>query len=159
MVPMQKVQIYKASLKNSFLILCGSLVFVTIGLWMTSEEPVLGWILTGLFSLGIPAAIILLLPAAVQLRLDEEGFEVKSVMRRETTRWQDVKSFRLDSVSSGKIIAIEYQPSYMGKQSQRATANALIGVEGGIPNNYNISLKELEKELNMRLQQSRQAKE
>jgi hypothetical protein len=153
---MQKVQIYKASPRNSFLNLRGSLVFVAFGLWMACEKPVFGWILTGLFSLVIPAANVMLLPGVVQLRLDEAGFEVLSLMRRETTRWKDVKSFKLDRGNSGKVIAIEYQPSYANKHSERDTAHALVGIEGGIPNNDNIALKELKKERNMRLQQSRQ---
>lgn len=90
----------------------------------------------------------MLTPGLAYLRLDSEGFELKSGNVRRKTKWQDVKSFRRASLgSTGAVIAIEYHPTYTKESKARSFAKVVVGFEDFIPDAYNVTLETLEKEL------------
>lgn len=75
---MSDVRVFSASKKKAFLLLLISIAFVAAGVWMSSENPVMGWTTVAFFGLGIPASGFLLLPGKVYLKLDPDGFEMSS---------------------------------------------------------------------------------
>jgi hypothetical protein len=150
--------IYYPSRTKALLILIGSIAFVAMGWWVKEEEPLIGWLGVVLFGLGIPAALIMLLPGVMYLRLDPDGIEMCSIGRKNKIRWQDVESFKIVYVrwARAEMIAINYRASFKQK-----VALAVVGALFGqlwwgaipvIPNIYNVSLEELERVLNQWLE-------
>jgi hypothetical protein len=143
----QKLVFYASRLK-AVLLLFGSIAFVALGWWMTTQKPLIGWLCVVFFSLGVPASLVMLVLGVVYLRLDPDGFELKSLARRHKTKWKDVQTFKIASIRGAKMISIKYRPQYIEQRAARAVATALSGMEGAIPNSYNISLPKLERVLN-----------
>lgn len=144
--------VFYASRTKAVLLLLGSIAFVAIGWWMKEQKPLIGWLCVLFFSLGVPAALVMFLPGVMYLRLDHDGFEMSSIGRKNKIRWQDVESFKIASIRGAKMIAINYRPSFTDQKMARAVAGALAGMEGAIPNSYNVSLGELERVLNQWLE-------
>ena len=134
---------FVASRTKASLLLLGSICFVALGVGMTAERPVLGWFTVALFGLGIPASLLLLLPNATYLRLDEDGFETGSFFGRHKFKWTDVADFHIGSIRGAKMIAIVFHPEYKQQQLGRAVSATLTGIEGAIPNHYNATLEQV----------------
>jgi hypothetical protein len=111
---------------------------------MAFERPFLGWLTVAFFGLGIPVSLLMmLLPNSTYLRLDEEGFEMGSFVRRHKFKWTDVADFRIGSISGAKMIAIIFHPEYKQQQLGRAVAATLSGMEAAISNQYNATLEQI----------------
>lgn len=139
---------FRASRKKALLLFLGSLCFVAIGVWMTSEKPVLGWVCAAFFGLGVPVSLLMLLPGAMYLRLDADGFEMGTFFRKHKTRWMDVARFELGTIRGTKMIAIAYTQAYQKQRLGRALASSLAGMEGAIPNSYDAPLDQILASLN-----------
>jgi len=140
---------YHASRSKAALILLACIVFVVIGYFMRLEKPFIGWACMIFFGLGIPVGLMMLFsPNSTYLRLDTEGFEMGSFVKKNRIKWSDVAGFELASIRGAKMIAIIYAPHYEGQKIGRAVAENLSGMEGAIPNSYNAPLDEVLKTLN-----------
>jgi len=140
---------FHASRGKAALILLGAIAFVVIGYFMRLEKPFIGWACMIFFGLGIPVGLIMLFsPNSTYLRLDQEGFEMGSFVKKSRTKWTDVAGFELASIRGAKMIAIIYAPHYEGQKIGRAVAENLSGMEGAIGNSYDASLAEVLKSLN-----------
>ena len=140
--------VFHASRAKAVLLLLGSVAFVAIGWWMKEQKPLIGWLCVVFFSLGLPVALVMFLPGVMYLRLDQDGFEIKSMSRKDRTLWKDVQSFKIGSIRGAKMIAINYRPQYADKKLARVVVNAVAGMESALPNSYNVSLVNLERVLN-----------
>ena len=139
--------IFYASRGKGLLLLLGSVAFVAMGWWMKEQQPLIGWLCVAFFGFGIPASMIMFIPGVMYLRLDHTGFEMSSIGRKNKIQWRDVQSFKIGSIRGAKMIVINYSPSFAEHKAARAVAGALTGMEGAIPNSYNVSLVELERVL------------
>jgi hypothetical protein len=140
---------FHASRSKAALILLGAITFVVIGYFMRHEEPLIGWACMIFFGLGIPVGLIMLFsPNSTYLRLDHEGFEMGSFVKKTRIKWADVAAFELGSIRGAKMIAIIYAPHYEGQKIGRAVAENLSGIEGAIANSYNAPLDEVLRTLN-----------
>ena len=100
------------------------------------------------FGLGVPISLFMLLsPNSMYLRLDAEGFEMGSFVKKTRIKWTDVEGFALGSIHGAKMIAIIYAPHYNEQKAGRAIASTLSGMEGAIANSYNAPLDEILKTL------------
>jgi hypothetical protein len=140
---------FHASRTKAALIMLGSIAFVAIGYFMRQEQPLLGWACMLFFGLGIPVGLVMLLsPNSTYLRLDAEGFEIGSFVKKTRIKWTDVAGFELASIRGAKMIAIIYAPNYEGQRIGRAVAGNLSGMEGAIANSYNAPLAKVLDTLN-----------
>ena len=140
---------YHASRSKAALILLACIIFVVIGYFMRLEKPFIGWACMIFFGLGIPVGLIMLFsPNSTYLRLDTDGFEMGSFVKKTRIKWTDVAGFELAAIRGAKMIAIIYAPHYEGQKMGRAVAENLSGMEGAIPNSYNAPLDEVLKTLN-----------
>jgi hypothetical protein len=140
---------FHASRGKAALILLASIIFVVIGFFLRIEKPFMGWACMIFFGLGIAVGLIMLFaPNSTYLRLDPEGFEIGSFVKKSRTKWTDVAGFELASIRGAKMIAIVYAPDYEGQKIGRAVAENLSGMEGAIGNSYNAPLAEVLKTLN-----------
>jgi hypothetical protein len=141
---------FRASRSRGLVVLILSWCFVALGFWLIAEgERLFGWLCAGFFALGIPVGLIMLLyPNAMYLRLDREGFEMGSFIKKVRIRWTDVQGFEMRRMHHNKMIAIIYAPHYNEQKIGRAVASTLSGMEGGIANSYNAPLDDILKILN-----------
>lgn len=153
------------------LLLAGCSAFVAAGVFLLRFEPPTGW--SGLaaepvsrtsvawaaivfFGLGIPVAIVNLLPGGSYLELDQRGFTMCNLFRKTFHRWEDVAEFFPISLDGVKpMVALRYAPSYQEHAAGRRLATKLAGAEGGLPDTYGLSAAELARLLNkVRAEQS-----
>lgn len=140
---------FHANRTKTALIFIGCVAFFVGGYLLRTDEPLIAWACMIFFGLCIPASLFMLLsPSSMYLRLDPEGFEIGSLVKKTRTKWTDVERFALGSIRGVKMIAIVYAPHYEGQKIGRAVASNLSGMEGAIPNSYNVPLTELLKALN-----------
>jgi hypothetical protein len=140
---------YRASRWKAVLLLLGSAAFVAMGYFLRAEGPFIAWACMIFFGLGIPVSLIMMFsPNSMYLRLDEEGFEMGSFVKKTRIKWTDVAGFELASMRGARMIAIIYAPHYEGQQIGRAVASGLSGMEGAISNSYNAPLTEVLQTLN-----------
>jgi hypothetical protein len=141
---------FRTSRSKGFLVLVLSWCFVALGFWLVSEgERLFGWLFVGFFGLGIPASLTMMFsPNAMYLRLDPEGFEMGSFIKKVRVRWTDVRGFEMRSLYHNKMIAIIYAPHYSEQKIGRAVAATLSGMQGGIANHYDAPLDEILRTLN-----------
>lgn len=140
---MSDSRVFRASKKKAFFLLLGSLAFVAIAVFIAPENPLLGWSCAGFFGLGIPTSIFMMLPNAMFLRLDSEGFEMGAMFGSHRILWDEVDGFRISSIRGAKMIEIIYNENYKRQAVGRAVASAMSGMEGAIANSYNAPLDEV----------------
>jgi hypothetical protein len=146
---MAEERTFHGSRSKAAFVLLASIAFVVIGYFMRVEKPLIGWACMIFFGLGIPVGLMLLFsPNSTYLRLDSEGFEMGSFVKKTRIKWTDVAGFELASIRGAKMIAIIYAPHYEGQKAGRAIAENLSGMEGAIANGYNAPLDEVLAALN-----------
>ncbi len=141
---------FRSSRARGFLVLVLSCGFVALGVWLITEGELLyGWLSTGFFALGIPVSLFMMLsPNSLYLRLDREGFEMGSFIKKVRVKWSDVQGFEMRRMHHNNMIAIIYAPQYDEQKIGRAVASTLSGMEGAIANNYDAPLDEILRTLN-----------
>ncbi|MFN3581940.1 MAG: STM3941 family protein [Pseudomonas sp.] len=143
MLVMARSVTFRAGKLKALLLLVVSILFVVAGFWMINEESVIGWLCVIFFGLGIPVALLMLLPNAIFLRIDEAGFEMGSLFKSKKIRWEDVDGFRLESVRGAKIILIVFTDTYAQAVKGLVSRALLAGSEGAIADGFDASLGEV----------------
>ena len=128
---------------KSLLLFSLSLVFVPLGFLMLEDEPLIGVLGIALFGLGGIAALTQLLPNVYYLKLDEEGFEVKSLFRSSFTKWSEIKNLKEGSIRGNKMIFFDYTAKHKKWKAGKKLAKFLSGKEGALISDYTIKTSEL----------------
>jgi hypothetical protein len=123
-------------------------VFTASGVLMVRDGKTMGWFVLVFFALCTVIFLSLLLPNSAYLRLTPEGFEIRSLFRSFRNQWSDVASFRAGRVGLNPMVMITFAPTYARGRTARAVADALTGGEGGLPDTYGHSAKDLAALLN-----------
>ena len=135
---------FVASRRKALLVLLLSICLVALGVWLIPEWPFLGWISVAFFGLGIPVSLLMVWsPNSTYLRLDEEGFEMGSIVRKQKYKWADVDGFHIGSIYGARMIAIAFNPEYRQQRVARSVAAILSGLEAAIANQYNATLEQI----------------
>jgi hypothetical protein len=133
---------------KALLMLLIGVVFTASGILMVRDGRTMGWFVLIFFALCTVIFVTLLLPNAAYLRLSPEGFEIRSIFRSFRNKWSDVTSFHAGRVGLNPMVLITFAPSYAVGRKARAVSSALTGGEGGLPDTYGRSAKELAALLN-----------
>lgn len=120
-----------------------SAAFVAIGIFMIGRGNLLGWAVAVFFVLGIPLSLYMLVPGAMELRIDRHGIQMKTLFRPFTIAWKDIDGFYVTRISNATMIGISYAASYDRMRLGRGIAAGLTGVEGALPNNFNMSAEDM----------------
>jgi hypothetical protein len=129
--------VFRSSRVKASLLLAGSIAFVVLGAWIARKGHPFGWVCVAFFGLGIPIALLLLTrPDLNFLRLDPDGFEIRTPFKSYRVSWKDVAGFEIGSGHGTKLIEIRYGPSYQEQRVLRGIASAVSGMEAAIPNQY-----------------------
>lgn len=136
-------QIFRPNqLKNSILFL-GCSVFVAIGIFIRDSDPKIGWANIIFFGVGVLVSIIQFFPNSTYLKLTNEGFEVKGLLKSNFTKWSDVKDFRKGQIKGNNMIFFDYTDQHKKWNSGKKAAKFLSGNEGAVQSFYNIKTDEL----------------
>jgi len=122
--------------------------FVTGGIWMGVNERWIGFPIAAFFALGIPVAVVKLLPGSTYLQVDDSGFTFCNFFRRTTIPWSVIDEFcvvtlKQTGMKVHRMIGFNFVKSYdKGKLGRRIAA--IIGkCEGALPDTYGKKAEEL----------------
>lgn len=114
-----------------------SLAFVAIGVFLVRQgHGWIAWANIGFFGLCAVAFAINLLPGASSLRLDEDGFTVRSLFREGRTAWRDVTGFRPVRIGMNEFVGFDYRPDVPEHRRMRKLNSRITGIEGMLPDRY-----------------------
>ena len=125
-----------------------SLAFVVSGVFMTYDQPVLGWFITLFFGICLIVFLIQLIPGSTELNLTKEGFEMTSLFRKNMTKWTDVDSFKIGHLGRNKTVMFDYVNGHNKQVTGKLIAKQLSGNHGALPTTYGLKAIELLKILN-----------
>ena len=140
--------LFRPSRGKAVLYLAGSLCAVALGIWMAGIDPWMGWACALFFGVGAIVFVLLLRPNSVYLRLHADGFELASLLRKGTTRWQDVAHIGVGTMNYSKVIAIVYTDAYRATRFGKGVGFALAGCDAVISNMYAAPIEEIVAALN-----------
>ncbi len=131
------------------LLLITSLLFVAGGIWIASEQPLVGYSGAVFFGLGVIVFTIQLLPNSSYLHLTPEGFTFCRLYRSRTVPWHLARDFAVIRVSRlTPLVAWKYPPDFAAHPKARALSRALCGYDGQLPDTYGMRPQELADLLN-----------
>jgi len=150
------VEVLRPRIWSALPLLGISLTFVVIGLCAAQSNPWMGLLCAGFFGLGIPLALIQLLPGSTYLRIDDEGLTTCTMYRETKIPWAAIEDFGVVIISHNKMVGLNYVESYDRSRGMRQMAAAISGCEGALPNTYGMRADQLAEKLTARLGEYRQ---
>lgn len=108
-----------------------SCAFGVAGWWLWTRGSGAWWIAM-LFLLGVPVALVQLLPGSTYVEVRPDGLVSCQLFRRHVTPWSDIERFLVTSISGHTAVGIVYKPG-AAKPRLRSVARTLTGVEGILP--------------------------
>ncbi|WP_130735852.1 STM3941 family protein [Flavobacterium sp. J27] len=139
----KEAKIFHQNKLKSFFLFIISLLFVCGGIFITKEKTWLGWSIILFFGLSLIVSIIQFFPNATYLKLDDEGFEVKTLFRSSFTKWSEVTNFRRGNINGNKMIFFDFTEEHTKWKNEKKMAKLLSGMEGAIQSTYTISTEDL----------------
>jgi hypothetical protein len=148
-------KIFKLNLLKNGLLLVISLVFVFLGIYLMEEQSIAAWVGICFFGLCALVFSIQFHPKASYLKLNDEGFEVRSLFRSHFTKWSHIKNLRIGNVPGNRMIFFDFTDDYGKRSPMKKAARSLSRNKGAVPSSYVISTKELLNIMETYLQKSR----
>ena len=128
------------------LVVCSA--FVAAGLWLGARGEVVGYLCAALSALGIPIALIQLVPGSTYLSLDERGFTVRNLFRTSFMPWSAVDRFfvvtlRSTGMKVRDMVGWNFVASYDRARVARRLATIISRCEGALPDTYGKKAEDL----------------
>lgn len=142
------------------LLICS--LFVAAGIWIAPSKGWMGYLIAAFFGLGIPVAIVQLLPSSAYLQLNDESIAFCCLFRKTSIPWEVIDDFfvvtmRQSGLTIHEMVGFNYVQSYDRTRVGRALAKAISKCEGALPDTYGMRAAELAELLNARLLSRRHA--
>ena len=134
-----------------------SVAFVWIGVTIRGTHPLAGWSCIVFFGLCGVAGVLNLLPNASRLRLDDDGFEIRSLFRTRRVRWADVARFGTMRIGVNTMVGFDFVDGYRGSDRLRRVNRDLSGFQAALPDNYGLKATALAERMEARRAASRQS--
>jgi hypothetical protein len=132
-------------------------IMTAASIWVIADGNWFGYVGTAFFGLGLVVSLLLLWPSSSFLELDDSGLLIRNLFRDSRFSWTAIEIFEARRLGVRKMVTFKFVPQYGESPSVRATAHALSGLEGGLPDTYGRSAEELALMLNEYLQKYRQS--
>src|SRR2546422_7369634 len=84
-----------------------SAAFVGGGIFMVSVGQHLGWLAIAFFGLGVVVFALQLLPNCSYVRVEPDGFTVRSLFRSHSCRWSDVGAFKVAQLRRQQMVVLD----------------------------------------------------
>ena len=104
-------------------LLAGSVIFVAGGLLMAQEHGWIGYFCAGFFALGIPVALVQLLPGSTYLRIAEDGISFANLFRVTRIPWDVIDHFSVFSLKNTGITVQKWSESSLRPAMHRRSAS------------------------------------
>jgi hypothetical protein len=135
------------SRRRLILILFGCAVFDAIGIKMVADGAPSGWPGLIFFGLCTISAAGALLPGAVSLKVDQDGFQETRLFRPRGSRWQDVSGFGWGAIGASKFVVYD-DVNLAGRAFTMIKLIAMLnivttGKNAGLANTYGLSAADL----------------
>lgn len=146
---------------RSILLLLGCLIFVVAGVFMGQSGKWIGWLCAAFFGLGIPLAIIQLIPGSSYLEVRSDGFEICHIFRKRFVPWSMVDKFHIIDVtpmswSKTKRVGFDLVHSNGRASIGQELSKTLAGSEDMLPDNYGKKAEDLVEIMNASLKKARE---
>jgi len=125
--------VLRASRLRSWALILGSAVFVVGGVFMSRDGERVGLWIAGFFALCLLTGVVNALPSASELRLDRQGFVVRTLFRSRLFRWADIASFGIDSVLGMTMVTFMLNA---GPHASAARSLLVGNFDGALPETY-----------------------
>ena len=134
--------------------------FVAVGLWLGFGGEWLGFVCAGFFGLGIPVAVVQLIPGSTFLEIDDVGITYASLFRKTSIPWSAIDDFcvvtmKRTGVKVYEMVGFNFVPAYDRSTTGRSVSKVIAGCEGGLPDTYGMKAAELAAMLTSRLDEVR----
>lgn len=146
---------------TSILLLVGCLIFVVAGVFLGMSGKWIGWLCAAFFGLGIPLAIIQMIPGASSLEVRSDGFEICHVFRKRFIPWSMVDKFHIIDVtpiswSKTKRVGFDLLHPDGKASTGQELSKSLAGSEDMLPDNYGKKADDLVEFMNANLKKARE---
>lgn len=142
--------VLKPSPKRWILLLALSLGFVALGVAILPTHPTLAWFEIGFFGLCAVLGAMNLLPGASHLRLDADGFEVRTLFRARRFAWADIARFGAAQIGLNRMVGWDFVADHAGNERMRQVNAQLSGFEAALPDTYGRKADALAREMEAR---------
>jgi len=105
-------KIFRRNKLKDLVFLLISLVFVTIGCSVLEKSLIMGWLGILFFGLSASVFLIQLITNVSYLKLNEEGFEERTLLKTKIFKWKDVSKFEIRSFRLNKSIHFDYRDKF-----------------------------------------------
>jgi len=143
--------IFRPSKLKGSALTAGGALFAAGGVLMIVEGEPWGWLVTAVCALMTLVGIAFLIPGAMHLAIDRDGFEMKGVFHAQRYRWEDVDAFFPILIGETRHVGFNFAPTYDRMQRRRRSARGLSGAEGCLPDTYGLGVEPLTELMNERL--------
>jgi hypothetical protein len=130
----------------AFFALCAG--FCAGSLFMIRDGEALGWFPLVFFGLCTLVLALDLIPGASYLKLDPEGFTVRSLFRSSWIAWGEIEGFAPGRVGANRGVVFDLVPGSKRAPRLRRVNAAISGAECALPDTYGLSCERLADLLN-----------
>jgi hypothetical protein len=135
--------------RTKHLLLTGvAAAFCGIGLLMIRDGDPRGWFCLAFFSLCALIFLVQLVPGASYLKLDAQGFTVRSLFRSTSYTWSEIVAFAPGRVGGNRGVVFNLTPDSERQRRLRRFNAATLGAEAALPDTYGLSAERLAEILN-----------
>lgn len=128
--------------KLKYIILAlASLAFVISGIFIIKNGSWVGLFPSFFFGICLIIFIIILIPDSSYLKINDKGFEMRSLFRSTFIPWEAVNGFSTKRVAINKMVMIEFNPQYVDTSKIKSGSGAL-------PDTYGMSAQKLAEVMN-----------
>ncbi len=140
--------ILKPKKLTTVILLLISILFVVIGFISMEEKIFIKWGGIIFFGLGIIVFIIELLPNSSYLKLNKEGFEMRSLYRSHFIKWTEVTNFGIFYFRFNTMVAFNYTADYKKHNTGKKISELLSGYHGALSGTYGMNATKLAELMN-----------
>lgn len=120
---------------------------------MAQEESWIGYLCAAFFALGIPVAIVQLLPGSTYLRISPDELSFVNMFRVTRIPWDVIDHFfvvalKQTGMTVHKLLGFNFVPSYDRSRIGRRVSSAIAQCEGALSDTYGKKAEELSDMLN-----------
>ena len=154
----EQAAIFYPKKSSAVLLLLVCSAFVAIGLCVAAKEGWPAYVCASFFGVGIPIAIVQLLPGSSLLQVGAKGLTIVNLFRASEIPWEAIDHFNVvtmmqTGVQIHEMVGINFAPSYDAARLGRRVLRAIAGCEGALPDTYGKRADELAAWLNARLRE------
>lgn len=133
---------------------------MALGIWIALTGNWIGFPIAAFFGLGVPIALVELVPGSSYLQVDAAGFTICSLYRRSRVPWSDVEGFfvinpGLPGTKAGRMVGFNFVASRGQASLGRRTARIAGASGGALPGTYGKTPEDLAACMNQWLERAK----